>query len=104
MIDINKKYKYRDGSPARILCIDRNRSMSVVTLADSGEINTHGTNGNYLSSGQESEKDLIEVVPLWEGEIRVHENGVICKCDPEKDQKPWPETGWRKVKAREVES
>lgn len=105
MIDINKKYKYRDGSPARILCVDRpgDAGKPVISMDEIGAVWAHTDDGYFSSTKREDRKDLIEVIPLWEGEIWVHKNGVICKYDPGHDES-YIKDDWRKVKAREVES
>lgn len=106
MIDINKKYKTRDGREVIIhainLRVERYPVIASVLTKCGWQYRSFSSNGEFVVN-ETSQSDLIEVVPLWEGEIWVHENGVICKCDPEGDEESWIEKGWRKVKAREVE-
>ena len=60
MIDINKKYRYRNGEEARILCVDRPVNIcTVISMADSGAIIHHDSDGR--SGHGLDEYDLIEV-------------------------------------------
>lgn len=67
---MNKKYRYRDGEPARVLCIDSgNKSLPVVSIRLDGKIYSHTIDGLLFSTiKEESCYDLIEV------------------CDPAKDE------------------
>jgi hypothetical protein len=65
MISMDKKYKYRNGEPARVLCVDRaNSQMPVVSLTADGAITLHTKAGGYLVEC-EGDLDLIEVSP-WD--------------------------------------
>lgn len=72
MIDINKKYKFRDGKPARILCTDAPGPQPVVAIDGEGCVSTHGADGRFLDGdGECSDYDLIEVVEpktIWVNE------------------------------------
>ncbi len=63
MIDMNKKYKYRNGEPARILCVDRPGGYynTVVSMENFGEIHTHKLGTGMVYVGMESPFDPIEV-------------------------------------------
>lgn len=64
MITMDKKYKYRNGQPARVLCVDRGTYCPVVSVSERGAINAHFADGHYGSGGDHN-LDLIEVSP-WE--------------------------------------
>lgn len=36
MIDMNKTYRYRNGQPARVLCVNRPDAQPVVSMAKNG--------------------------------------------------------------------
>ena len=60
MIDINKKYRYRNGEEARILCVDRPVNIcKVISMGESGAIVYHDSDGH--SGHGMNEYDLIEV-------------------------------------------
>ncbi|UCV26767.1 hypothetical protein [Ferribacterium limneticum] len=66
-IDINKKYRTRDGHPVRILCCDKlGDCFPVVALISypkgHEETNLYTLNGRYNSVGTD-QRDLIEVSP-----------------------------------------
>lgn len=64
IVDMNKKYIYRNGEPARILCVDRyknaeySNAFKVITLAQNGNLYTHNADGQYIG---DNTLDLIEV-------------------------------------------
>ena len=63
MISMDRKYKTRDGSDVRILCVDRDHpSYTVVGLLDSNVL-YWASNGRRYPSGYEDRLDLIEVKP-----------------------------------------
>jgi hypothetical protein len=96
-IDINKKYRYRSGKPARILCVDgpcvhAGEPQPVVSMDEDGETNTHFPSGRFISALKDSDWDLIEVREPREGWIpdyylyetkeaanRVSSSGVIIR-------------------------
>ncbi len=56
-ITMDKKYAYRNGQSARILCLDRNyKNLNVVSMGLDGIITVHEQNGR----GVERQWDLIE--------------------------------------------
>lgn len=72
MLNINKKYRTREGKPARILCTDLKSEYSqypvvvAVTNSDGEEIIVqYSLNGNFNDSGSKSNQDLIECTP-WD--------------------------------------
>lgn len=61
MISMDKKYKYRNGEPARILCVDSgDEEYPVISLNSSGEVLFHSTSGR-MTQLAEFEWDLIEL-------------------------------------------
>lgn len=60
-IDINKKYRYRNGKPARILCVDAPGDQPVISINNEGSVHGHEANGNFYPYGGSSRSDLIEV-------------------------------------------
>lgn len=107
-IQLGKQYKYRTGQPSRLLCVDRNTALPVVSLLPDGALTTHTTSGKYSLGGEDSPLDLIEVVPLWEGEVWIHENGAIrnsgyfSHAEIER-MSSGCRFGWRKIKAKQEE-
>ena len=79
MITMDKQYRYRNGQPARVLCVDANSKHPVIALTDDGLTSRFGRDGKFYSDGTESIWDLIEVVPLWTGELWVHPDGEVCQ-------------------------
>ena len=64
MIDMNKTYRYRNGEPARVLCVDRPDDRSpVVSMSCSGSMITHTAQGSAFNGSKDSPVDLIEVLP-----------------------------------------
>jgi hypothetical protein len=59
-IDINKKYRYRSGESARVICIDACESYPVIAIDEAGDPTTHTADGRYHENG-EDDSDLIEV-------------------------------------------
>ena len=64
-ISMDKKYRYRNGSAARILCTDRPTDgyFNVISIKENGDIFYHTSEGNFCSSKSKSDNDLIEVSP-----------------------------------------
>ena len=60
-IDMAKKYTYRNGEPARILCVDAPSLQSVISMTEGGNSLHHTAMGEYLPSKAEHPLDLIEV-------------------------------------------
>jgi len=66
MIDINKKYRTRDGKEVRIYAVDGGRNKNIVhgAMNDKGWLSVTWTaEGKYLKFDMDSENDLIEVKP-----------------------------------------
>ena len=62
MIDINKKYRYRNGEEARIICIDRpHEKFKVISMSYSGILEFHDEAGLCDFSNFNHLYDLIEV-------------------------------------------
>jgi hypothetical protein len=64
MIDINKKYRTREGREVRIYATDGSEGYSVHgAILEEGkwESNTWDINGSFLGKPRESHQDLIEV-------------------------------------------
>ena len=74
-IDINKKYRYRNGKPARILCVDApDQDDPVISMDEQSLINRHKPDGRYYPD-ESSCLDLIEVREPREWEITCYEDG-----------------------------
>ena len=80
MIDINKKYRYRNGKEARILCVDLiGRGLHCVVSCDNvGNLFTQTINGNYMLGRGEHDYDLIEVKEKIETWVVIDKSGY---CD-----------------------
>ena len=84
MISMDKKYKYRNGESARILCVDRqcpSRSgqpayAPVISLSESGSVMSHMADGTSVG-GFGPTYDLIEVKP----KIRVTAQLFVFRSD-----------------------
>ena len=75
MISMDKKYRYRNGQDARILCTDRPLGLPVVSMTDRGALIEHTIEGLYTT--HEAEWDLVEIRPkihvqCW---VNVYHNG-----------------------------
>jgi hypothetical protein len=60
-ISMNKKYRYRKGDPARVLCVDASGEYPVISLDENGDTTQHIANGQVLLDGLGTSWDLIEV-------------------------------------------
>jgi len=78
-ISLDKKYKYRNGEPARILCVDGNKpDFPVVSQTVDGVLRGHRPQGACQLEGF----DLVEVHEprtLWVNEYRTG-FGFSCDC------------------------
>ena len=94
-IDINKKYRYRNGKPARIVCVDAEGDRPVVSLnGKNSYAHKHYENGRYYETGEECQFDLIEISEpreIWVNELAngcsvafIDKNSAILRKD--KDQ------------------
>ena len=96
MIAMDKEYRYRDGGKAKILSVTAFAPYSVVSQNESGNILRHTASGNFYHDRSESDKDMIEVVPLWRGELWVHADGRSTSGSMANY------SGWRRIEAVEV--
>lgn len=73
LISMDKKYKYRNGIPARVLCIDSGRAKyPVLSLPPDGTPIFHTANGRYYFNNSPDSLhafDLIEVSPYEDFKI-----------------------------------
>jgi hypothetical protein len=61
MIDINKSYRFRNGAPARVLCVDGgNERFPVIALTKDGQTTRHTVDGKKYIGEEEHLLDLIE--------------------------------------------
>ena len=62
MIDINKKYRYRNGKEARILCVDGgDENYPVIALTREGQTSRHTKSGALCNIEGQHIWDLVEV-------------------------------------------
>ena len=62
MIDINKKYRYRNGEEARILCVDSgDENYPVIALTIEGQTSRHTKSGTLWNIEGQHIWDLVEV-------------------------------------------
>ena len=62
MIDINKKYRYRNGEEARILCVDGgDENYPVIALTREGQTSRHTNSGALWNREGQHIWDLVEV-------------------------------------------
>lgn len=54
-IDMTKKYVYRNGQPARVLCIDVKGYQPVVSTTENGAVFCHNSDGAYRCNREVSE-------------------------------------------------
>lgn len=63
-VSMSKKYRYRNGEAARILCVDSgSEKYPVISVNQAGDIETHTVDGmEYLTNPRkDSQIDLIEI-------------------------------------------
>jgi hypothetical protein len=75
VIDINKKYRYKNGRAATILTTERNGVCNVVSMDDEGFIILHPSNGESYIDGRGF--DLIEIKEQIKGWVNVYEDGLL---------------------------
>ena len=70
VIQMDKKYKTRDGLAVRILCVDNynNQTHPVIGLVSNGVVASYQTNGKYLWDA-DSCNDLVEIKPYEDFKI-----------------------------------
>jgi len=68
MIDIAKKYRYRNGEVARVLCVDRPCApyAPVISMAKNGITHTHQPGGTHTEGVGDHHHDLIEIKSRFE--------------------------------------
>lgn len=71
MISMDKEYRYRNGGPARVLCIDASGTQPVITLTKDGIVRRHHPDGKWTDS-DEMPYDMIEVKPRIKREYWVN--------------------------------
>jgi len=96
MIEINKKYRYRNGEPARIICVDRpHEKFKVISMSDSGRLEFHDEDGLCDFSNFNHLYDLIEVKNkkvLWLNvyhdleDVYAHERMISADYDPKENR------------------
>jgi len=103
IITMEGNYKYFDGEVARILCVDSpDSNFPVVSVDPQGRITKHDKYGSSMALKRPNADDLIPDVPLWEGEIWVHEY-LHTVIDGDIEYTELISQGYRKIKVREVE-
>lgn len=104
-VSLDKQYKTRDGREVRIHAIDGPDPLEPVVASvknpDGWMAVTWPADGVTMAL----DANLIEVVPLWEGEVWVDRAGRIrelchfVSCEAEGINRE----GWRKIKVKQVE-
>ena len=83
MIQMDKKYRYRNGGRATILTVNRPTSMSmyVVSMDEKGHLHTHTKAGHFYPGNytNNDQRDLIEIVPYADFKI---DDPVMVREDP----------------------
>ena len=65
LVSMDIKYTYRNGQPARILCVDSgNSTHPVISIAKNGSTASHTLKGSFLSDISKSDWDLVEAKSL----------------------------------------
>lgn len=117
-IDINKKYRYRNGGPVRILAVDAKGPNDdgewqpvIVLDENAGEVTFHCLDGKF-SGKDNDELDLIEVREPREYEVVVstaentrYERSVIdgkATDDLESGDRRVPLGKWEIIRVREI--
>ena len=87
MIDVNKKYRTRDGREVRIYATDGGGPQPVhgaISGLNFWSTANWSKNGSYtVVYGQEHDNDLIEVRPRHKRTVWLHvwENGTVCATE-----------------------
>lgn len=70
-ITMDGQYTYRNGEPARVLCVDRPGDIPVLSMSASGVVFCHDARGKKSPQfGYErGDYDLIKVEPFRRGEV-----------------------------------
>jgi hypothetical protein len=95
MIEMTKKYRYRNGEPARIICVDRPHEIfKVISMSEKGILEFHTINGT-ADYDHNTDFDLIECKEkkvLWLNvypdleDVYAHESIESADGDPKKDR------------------
>ena len=103
-IDINKTYRYRNGQPARVLCVDAGGGQPVVSVTDDGQIRRHEQDGRYYPDREPTPKDLFEVREPREFRLWVATNGDTAVPIHSTDTLPQRsiDGGWTEIRVREI--
>ena len=72
MISMDKQYTTRDGRPVRVLCVDAGDEYPVVLLTESDALRRYRPDGRWFESGDDNQKDLIEVKPKRTVEVWIN--------------------------------
>jgi hypothetical protein len=95
MISMDKKYKYRNGQPARILCVDRkefnaNHVYPVISLGQDGALRYHHYDGvrpgdcswDLFEVKPKTKVDFwINIYPTYRGTMHDTEAAARCMAD-----------------------
>jgi hypothetical protein len=86
MINIEKKYTYRNGEPARVLCTDGPlKDYPVISLSIASVAYAHTPEGRNISDGYNDQFDLIESKPepraVREWDMTLDAYGNFCDPD-----------------------
>ena len=100
---MDKKYQYRVGSPARILCTDAPGDYPVISINESGKTISHTNQGKWMED-REDKYDLFEIRDTWKGKLWVHETGGSLLYHHLDEHTSMRSAGWRLINVEEVES
>lgn len=105
-VSLDKQYKTRDGRETIIHTTNGpDKGLPViVSVLSFGQWSVHA----YPEDGQCKNEcmHLIEVLPLWEGEVYIHTNGSVRNTSyfSEREKSiPGRLAGWRKIKVKQEE-
>lgn len=84
-IEMGKQYIYRNGEPARVLCVDAPGEWPVVAINGCGTVSTHLANGRYFESSNPSKFDLIPAVTKKTVWVNVYKDGCAYWYDSKED-------------------
>ena len=100
-IQLDKQYQYHQGGRARILCVNGNSEFHpVISMDDEGHCFSHTSDG----AGHAYNRNLVEVVPLWEGEVWISQSGQVRESHWfSVDEAGVVNGGWRKIKVKQEE-